>query len=571
MDQGSSAFDLASLLERLGRLESQVATQQATLADQQRIIADQQRIITEQRATITVQQDALQTAHEQLTLLRKALFAPKRERFVPSPDQKVLFETALLEGSHPEPPPSTPETTPAKQRRKRRRKFVFPDFLPVVQHEHKLSDEECRCGSCGQARVIINTLITKQIEIERAKAHIEEHVRYTYACPKCRGGGQMHTTTKPPAPMEKSPFGASVLAWIISAKFERHLPTYRHQEMLLEPLGMWLSRPLLANLLRGSAGVLRPLVECGLHEILRSYVIQADETPVKYLGDEKGKASTGYLFGYAGDAEHRLLYYDYRPDRTRAGPAEILADYQGVLLTDGFSGYESLVQESDGRLRAAACWMHARREFDEARATTSHPLVEETLAQIRQLYDLEDRAKSLSPAERRALRERESRPVMQRLFVRWDEERAGLRPTSQLAKAVQYALNRRVELQRFLDDGRIELDTGLLERSLRGPALGRKNYLFFGSLSGGRTAATLYSVVQSAKLYHLDVTAYLTDILRRLPAILPTDAPALRELLPDRWAAKYPQHVLQARQHESRDALDQRRLRRAQRRLEVAG
>jgi transposase/uncharacterized coiled-coil protein SlyX len=564
MDQGSSALDLATLLERLGRLESQVATQQATLAEQQRIIA-------EQRATITVQQNALQTAHEQITLLKKALFAPKRERFVPSPDQQLLFETALLQGSVAEPPPSTPDTIPPKQRRKRRRKFVFPDFLPVVHHEHKLSDEECRCGGCGQARIIINTLITKQIEIERAKARIEEHVRYTYACPKCRGGGQMHTTTKPPAPIEKSPFGASVLAWIISAKFERHLPTYRHQEMLLEPLGMWLSRPLIANLLRGSAGVLRPLSERGRQELLHSYVVQADETPVKYLGGEKGKASTGYLFGYGGDAEHRFLYYDYRPDRTRAGPAEILADYEGVLLTDGFSGYESLVQESQGRLRAAACWMHARREFDEARATTSHSLVEETLAQIRQLYDLEDRAKSLSAEERRALREQEARPVVDRLFARWDEERAGLRPSSKLAQAVQYALNRRVELQRFLDDGRIELDTGLLERSLRGPALGRKNYLFFGSLSGGHTAATLYSVVQSAKLYHLDVTAYLTDLLRRLPAILPTDASALRELLPDRWAAAHPRHVLQARQQESLAALDQRRLRRAQRRLEAAG
>ena len=131
---------------------------------------------------------------------------------------------------------------------------------------------------------------------------------------------------------------------------------------------------------------------------------------------------------------------------------------------------------------------------------------------------------------------------------------------------MQYALNRRVELRRFLDDGRIELDTGLLERSLRGPALGRKNYLFFGSLSGGRTAATLYSIVQSAKLYHLDVTAYLTDVLRRLPAMLPTDESALRDLLPDRWATSHPNQVLQARQQESLDALEARRLRRAQRR-----
>jgi transposase len=275
------------------------------------------------------------------------------------------------------------------------------------------------------------------------------------------------------------------------------------------------------------------------------------------------------LFGYGGDAEHRFLFYDFRPDRSRAGPAEILAHYQGVLLTDGHSAYESLVMESQDRLRAAACWMHARREFDEARATTSHPLVEETLARIRLLYDIEDRAKALSFEERRALRDRESRPLVERLFARLDEERDAHRPTTQLAKAIQYSLNRRVELSRFLDDGHLELDTGLLERSMRGPALGRNNYLFFGSLSGGRTAATLYSIVQSAKLYNLDVTAYLTDVLRRVGDIPPTDADALRDLLPDRWAATHPQHVVLARQQESREALEHRRLRRAQRRMET--
>ena len=561
MDHGCSPADFSQLLERLRRLEAQVAVQQAT-------IAEQQHLIIEQRATIAAQHEALQTAHEQIRLLKKALFAPKRERYASSPDQGLLFETALLEPNAPNTGPSQSEPNAPKQPRKQRRTFVFPAFLPVFRHEHKLNEAECQCGCCGHPRQIINTLITKQIELERAKAYIEEHVRYTYACPQCRDGSQMRTTAKPPTPLEKSPFGASVLAWIISAKFERHLPTYRHQEMLFEPLGLWLSRPLLSKLLQGSARVLRPLAACGLLELLRSYVIQADETPVKYLGAEKGKSSQGYLFGYAGDAEHRFLYYDYRASRCRAGPAEILADYQGVLLTDGFSGYESLVNESQGRLRAAACWMHARREFDEARATTSHPLVEETLARIRQLYDLEDRAKSFTHIERRVLRDRESRPLVDRILARLDAERAQLRPSSQLAKAVQYSLNRHVELSRFLDDGRIELDTGLLERSLRGPALGRKNYLFFGSLSGGRTAATLYSVVQSARLHHLDVTAYLTDILRRLPAILPIDTAAIRELLPDRWAATHPQNILQVRQQESLDALEHRRHRRAQRRME---
>jgi transposase len=568
MDQGSSALDLAQVLQRLARVETHVATQQATIEAQQATLAEQQQIIAQQRATIAAQHEALTVAREQITLLKKALFGPKRERHLAAPDQQLLFETAHVE---PAPAIPAPVPRPPKGPRQRRRKFVFPEFLPVVRHEHKLDNAECACGGCGATRTVINTLVTRQIEIERAKAFIEEHVRYTYACGQCRDGSQMQTTTKPPTPLEKSPFGASVLAWLISAKFERHLPTYRHQEMLLEPLGLWLSRPLLAKLLRGSAQVLRPLAACLLREILASVVIQADETPVKYLGHERGKSSTGYLFGYAGDAEHRCLFYDYRASRSRAGPAEILADYPGVLLSDGFSGYEALVQESQGRLRAAACWMHARREFDEARATTSHPLVEETLARIRLLYDLEDRAKALAHEERRALREREAGPLVERIFSSLEAEAGQHRPSSPLAKAVQYALNRRVALSRFLDDGRIELDTGLLERSLRGPALGRKNYLFFGSLGGGHTAATLYSVVQSAKLYQLDVTAYLTDVLRRLAALLPTDTSAMRELLPDRWALAHPEHILQARQQESLAALEKRRHRRAARRLATSG
>ena len=211
--------------------------------------------------------------------------------------------------------------------------------------------------------------------------------------------------------------------------------------------------------------------------------------------------------------------------------------------------------------------MHAHRGFDEARYITCHPVVEETLARIQLLYDIEERAKEMTAPERHALRRVESRPIVDRLFDRWQEVRGELRPTSKLAEAIGYALNRPKALQRFFEDGRIELDTGHLERSLRGPVLGRRNYLFFGSLQGGRTAAILYSLVQSARLHRLDVTAYLTDVLRRLPALLPTDTNAIGELLPDRWAQAHPDHVLMPRLEESRASADQRRQRRAARRL----
>jgi hypothetical protein len=375
----------------------------------------------------------------------------------------------------------------------------------------------------------------------------------------------MQTTAASHAAGEES-FRASVLAWLISAKFERHLPTYRHQEMLLEPLGLWLSRPLLAKLLRGSAHVLRPLAACLLRELLASAVIQADETPVKYLGHERGKSSTGYLFGYAGDAEHRCLFYDYRASRSRAGPAEIPPAITGCC-SGSFSGYSSRCKSRrDGALPLAG-WR--RREFDEARATTSHPLVEKRWPDMPVVRS--GRSPRRSPTKNVVRARREARALVERIFASLEAEAGRHRPSSPLAKAVQYALNRRAALSRFLEDGRIEIDTGLLERSLRGPALGRKNYLFFGSLGGGHTAATLYSVVQSAKLYQLDVTAYLTDALRRLAAMLPTDTSAMRELLPDRWALAHPEHILQARQQESLAALEKRRHRRAGRRLAATG
>jgi hypothetical protein len=298
-------------------------------------------------------------------------------------------------------------------------------------------------------------------------------------------------------------------------------------------------------------------------------VVQADETPVRYLGDEPGKSSQGYLFGYAGDAEHRFLVYDFQPNRSRAGPREMLADFRGVLQTDGYSAYESLVKEFPDRLIPAGCWMHTRRGFDEALGTTSHPLAADSLARIQVLYDIDEQAKALSFDERRAVHDRQSRPLIERLFANWDEALPGLRPSTKLAEAIGYALNRRAELMRFLDDGRIPLDTGHLERSLRPVAIGRKNYLFYGSLRGGQTAATLYSVIQSARLYHLDVTAYLTDVLRRLPAILPMDSGAIRPLLPDQWAQAHPEHIHASRDDELREDDARRRRRRIKRRRAI--
>jgi transposase len=567
MEQGRSSADFDTLLRQVRELTALVEQQQTA-------IAEKLVLIEQQQATIAAQHEQLTRAAEQIALLKKALFAPRRERYAPSPDQQLLFTPEIYRESGAESAADIPaavaetpaESTPRAKQRRPREKFIFPQCLPVEQIKHPLEDSECPCGCCGQPRVVIGEHVTRQLELKPAEAYVVEHVRYTYACAKCRDGQQVITTSKPPAAIEKSPFGASVLAWMVSAKFERHLPLYRQQEMLLAPVKRWLSRSLLCKLMRGTARALQPLADRLKHEILLSCVTQADETPVRYLPGQAGKSSLGYLFGYAGDDAHPFVWYDFRASRSREGPCEVLAGYRGFLQTDGYSAYESLVAEYSDRLTAVACWAHARRDFDEARYTTSHPALHETLAWIQQLYDIEDRAGEKSADDRRALRMAESAPLVEKIFARLEEVRPELRPSSKLAEAVSYTLNRQPALRQFLTDGRIAIDTNRLERQFRAAAVGRKNWLFFGSLAGGQTAATLYSIVQTARWHRLDVQTYLTDVLRRLPALRPDDTEGLTALLPNHWATAHPQHLLEPRIAESRAAQQLRRTRRAARR-----
>ena len=443
---------------------------------------------------------------------------------------------------------------------------MFPQFFERRRVDHPLPPEEVPCSCCGTQRTIIRTHVTAQLEMEQAKVYVLEHVRYTYACPDCREGSQVVTTGKPPQAVEKSPFGPSVLAGLVTWKFLHHLPLYRQQELLLGPMKQWLSRPLLCGLLRRTAVALRPLERLIRQQVLKGAVINADETPVKMLKPGHGRTVTGYVTGYAGDKDHPFVFYDFRVNRSRDGPEEMLSSYRGYLQTDGYAVYTSLVNDSAGRLVDVACWAHGRRGFEEALHTTSDLLVHEALVWIQQLYDLEDRARDFTVHQRQDSRQEEAVPILERMKARFLEVRPMLRPKSKLAAAVDYVLNRWETFVRYTSDGRIPIDNNQIERLLRPVAVGRKNFLFFGSEKGGQTAATLYTLVQSARRNCVDVWPYLTDVLRRLPAIPPTDTAALETLLPDRWAQSHPEHRLTEREEESREAQARRRRKRAARR-----
>jgi len=576
MEHGSLSLadQLAACEQRIRELEQTVAAQQAVIAQQRETIAHQAAVIGQQQEALATCQEELAKAAEQLRFFKRAMFGQRRERYAPSPDQKLLFVPEVMEGldaKQENSPAVGAESVPPRSRRKPRRpRIEFPQFWEHRRIEYPLPSEELPCGCCGTQRTIIRTHVTKRLEMEEAKLYVVEEVRYTYGCSACHDGSQMQTTERPPQAVEKSPFGASILAWLVTWKFLHHLPVYRQQELLLGPLKRWLSRALLCGLLGRTALALRPLKRLIQQRVLAGVIIHVDETEVRMLKPGHGKTITGYVTGYAGDEDHRYVFYDFRPSRSRDGPAEVLADYHGYLQTDGYVVYTSLVRHSEGRLVDVACWAHGRRGFEEALPTTSHPLVHEAMIWTQQLYDIEDRAREMSAEDRQALRQVEALPILARMKARFDEVRPTLRPTSKLAEAIDYVLNRWEAFVRYTSDGRIRLDNNVIERLLRPVAIGRKNYLFFGSEKGGKTAATLYTIVQSARRNCVDVWPYLTDVLRRIAAIAPGDTAALEALLPDRWVAAHPEHRLEQREEESREAQARRRRKRAARRLAVA-
>jgi len=265
------------------------------------------------------------------------------------------------------------------------------------------------------------------------------------------------------------------------------------------------------------------------------------------LDPELDRTRTGRFWAYVGDDRHPNVVYDYTPNHKRDGPATFLKRYVGVLQADAFSGYDAIYYGSNGKIIEAGCCAHARRKFYEARET-SPEAAHQALAFFNRLYAIEHDAQTLTPEARQALRQEKSAPVLAELQVWLTDTLPKLRPKSPITGAVKYCLRHWNALTEFASNGNIPIDNNRTERTLRAQAIGRRNWMFLGSDKGGRTAAVLYSFVASAKRHHLDVEAYLADVLRRLPAM--TNPLAWRALLPERWAKAHPQHVLQFRRAE---------------------
>jgi transposase len=340
---------------------------------------------------------------------------------------------------------------------------------------------------------------------------------------------------KPAMPIPKGLPGPGLLAHLIVSKYTDHLPLHR-LERIYERQGLFLHRSTLCDWLAACARLLRPLYDLMVSVALQSRALHTDDTTVKMQELVTHLLSTARLWVYLGDAAHPYNVFDFTVNHKRDGPQHFLANYQGYLHADAFSGYDGLYlpdpRTAAARIIEVACNAHARRKFYEARgsdALRSH----QALAYYRQLYELERQAKDFSDAQRLQMRQDLSVPILGQ-FLQWLEaQRLEVLPKSPMAEALGYALNNWAALVRYTEAGYLVIDNNVAEREMKRIAIGRKNWLFVGSPQGGRTAAVLISFTSTCHRLGVEPWCYLRNVLERLPS---HPLERLAELLPDEWA-----------------------------------
>ncbi|HXJ93789.1 MAG TPA: IS66 family transposase, partial [Terriglobia bacterium] len=427
------------------------------------------------------------------TLLRELLDAKRsRKSEQLSADQFALFEelwrARQAQAESPEkgddsdddaPGGATGDAAPKKRTGGRQ---ALPKNLQRERIVHDLTDEEKRCSTCQKDLRPIGEETSERYEYIPAQLKVVEDVCKKYAC-DCT----VKTATKPPQPIEKSTAGASLLAQVIVAKTADHLPLNR-QEKIFERHGADISRKTMCGWLAQCAGLLKPLYGKAKEVLFESKVIGTDDTGVKVLDAALPFARTGRIWPYYGDQDHPVILYDYTQTRARAGPEEFLKGYRGRLQADAYGGYDAFFKDPARGLIEVACWSHARRYYFKA-LDSDQAHMGPALLLIAQLYRVEEQARGRTAEERLALRQRQSRPVLDKLQGYLMDIQTEVLPKSPEGRAVRYTLKNWTALNRYCEDGDLEIDNNRTERSIRGVAVGRHNWIFFGSDQGGHTAA----------------------------------------------------------------------------------
>ena len=465
-------------------------------------------------------------------LLNRRKFALQSERHQRSPEEQRELEDALdadlqavedkLRQLQPEqvlqPEPQTP------------RRAALPAELPRRDIHHEPAQTRCHCG-CEMKR--IGEDVSERLDYQPGVFSVERHIRGKWVCRACE------TIEQAPLPahiIDKGLASTGLLAHVLVAKYADHLPLYRQQGIFARS-GVELSRSTLAQWVGSCALQLQPLVDALKDELLQGSVLHADETPVQMLSPGNGKTARAYLWAYTANTlgDMRAVVYDFCKSRAGEHPRKFLGGWSGALVCDDYSGYKQTFAQNN--VTELGCMAHARRKFFELHAANKSQLAGFALEQIGKLYGVERQAQGLDAAQRLALRQQHSRPILDALQQWMQLQRQQVHDGTAIAKALDYSLKRWAALTRFADNGHWPIDNNWAENQMRPVALGRKNWLFAGSLSAGQRGAAIMSLIQSARMNGHDPYAYLRDVMARLPTTKQADIACL---LPHRWQPAAP-------------------------------
>ena len=408
--------------------------------------------------------------------------------------------------------PSSTQTD--SKRRSRPARKPLPEDLPreVVTH---LPAHTC-CPDCGGALRQFGEDVSEQLERIPASFKVIRHVRPKFACAGCES---VVEAPAPARPIDRGLPGPGLLAHVLVSKYADHLPLYRQSQIYARE-GVDLDRSTLAGWVGAASELLTPLVDQIRKHVLAAAKIHADDTPVPVLAPGNGKTKTGRLWTYvrddrpAGFSTPPAVWFAYSQDRKGEHPRRHLKDFKGALQADAYSGFHHLY--GDGSIYEVACWAHTRRKFHDIHVVHRSPTTTEALARIGALYAIEEQIRGKPTELRCSVRQTRSRPLLDELRQWMEKMLRSLSTKSETAGAIRYALSHWRALTRYVDDGKLEIDNNPAERALRTIALGRKNYLFMGADSGGQRAASLYSIIGTAKLNGLDPAFYLRIVLAKI-------------------------------------------------------
>jgi transposase len=449
---------------------------------------------------------------EQIKLLLSKRFGTSSERH---PGQHELFDEAEQETAEAE-PLEPPEVTVASDTKKKPGRKPLPEQLPRVEVIHDLPEDEKVCAHDGHPLHKIGEDVSEQLDIVPARIQVIRNIRVKYGCRHCEEG--VITAPIPTQIIPKSIATPGLLAYVAVSKYLDALPLYR-LEKLFERIGVTLSRRTLSAWMVQTAGILGPLMVLLQGQLRSGRVLHMDETRVQVLAEE-GKMATSQSYMWvtrSGGSDPPIVWYQYEPGRGRDVPMRLLQDFKGHLVTDGYAGYKAITARAE--VTGVGCWAHARRKFDEAlkvQGGKKAGRAQYVLNEIRKLYAIERDIKSLSPNEKCEQRQARARPVVAKMRLWLDKSLPEVAPKTTLGKALGYLSREWPRLVHYLDNGELPIDNNACENAVRPFVIGRKNWLFSQSVKGAAASATIYSLIETARLNGHEPYRYLRYVLTEI-------------------------------------------------------